>query len=898
LFTQPYFGFARLGSNHVQKTGFMKKYLLLALLFSGLFTSAQNTPADLICKAYFKYAVNDVLMSPVASTSINFYDKSEGTATSWWWDFGDGTTSTEQNPFHTFIQPVGGPTVKLSPYRTVSLTILTAEGCKSLYSEMINIVDGTTYTNPPSCKAIFKYSQTAYDSNVGTASFRLDNYSEGDSLSYFWQFDNGKTSTEQNPTVTFDIKPDKHAVSLTVTGKNNCSDTFYETVYIYDPNITVTDPIDCYINFGYKVNYDYKTLLPALTLDFYAKDVPFVTDWLWDFGDGSTSTEKNPTHSFNLPMNRDSVLGDPNPFRKVCLTVKTSSDCTPSHCETIDLYMNTYPVVPPKECSARYKYHQTEIDSIAGKVSFEFNNYSEGDSLTYNWFFDNGITSTEKEPVVTFDMKQLPLKASLTISGKNGCSDSFGDLVNLDIPIIYPPIYSDSTKCFVAFGYTPNFTVKTYAPALVLDFYDKTWPGSVKWNWDFGDGTTSEDQNPMHIFNLPLANADGSTDQIPYRQVCLTATTATGCTETYCENIDLYQKITPPDDPTPQCHAWIKYYRPSDVGSIPEVIPYQFIDASEGNVVRRLWQFEDGTTSTEETTMVNFDFAKPTQKVSLTIFTADSCSSTWTEIIYLNDNWIPTKPVWTYHMRVTGNFPIYMSSCAGTAHAQVYMNDSIVSADNYTWSTGELGQDVKGLCPTQTYSIKAITVDGSYVSSTFIFNSDGTVVEIPTDWYLSGRLDDQLINYKNENKNITVEWHLCDGSVVYGDSIPLNSINCGGKEANVIMKDAAGNVIYTDNISIKTLATRIKPDLQVSSSAKLYPNPVKDVLNIQYSGKLLNEMQIDIYDITGKSISSRKVYDVESGQNISLNVNSLRNGLYICKMISGKQIIGLEKFVK
>jgi hypothetical protein len=94
------------------------------------------------------------------------------------------------------------------------------------------------------------------------------------------------------------------------------------------------------------------------------------------------------------------------------------------------------------------------------------------------------------------------------------------------------------------------------------------------------------------------------------------------------------------------------------------------------------------------------------------------------------------------------------------------------------------------------------------------------------------------------------------------------------------------------------LATRVKPDQQVSAEVKVYPNPVKDVLNIQYSGKLLNEMQIEIYDVTGKNMSSQKVFNVESGQNISLNVNSLHNGIYICKMISGKQVIGLEKFVK
>jgi PKD repeat protein len=681
----------------------MKKYLLLALLFSGLMTSAQTSTTNGNCKAQFKHRVNDMLMSPVASTAINFDDRSEGNITLWWWDFGDGTTSTEQNPLHVFIHPVGGPNVKISPYRTVSLTILTSDSCKSFYSEMINILDGTTYTTSPSCKAMFMYSQTAYDSNVGTASYQLENLSEGDSLSYLWQFDNGKTSTEQNPTVTFDIKPDQHAVSLTVTGKNNCSDTFYETVYIYDPNAPVIDPTECKTAFGWNVNYDIKPFAAALTLDFYCKADPEAVKWSWDFGDGTTSDEQNPTHGFNYPIINDSIPGDPNPFRTICLTV----------------------------------------------------------------------------------------------------------------------------------------------------------------------------------------------------------TTVTGCVANSCQTIDIYKEAVPPVDPGPQCHAWIKYYRPSDIVSIPEVIPYQLIDASEGDVVRRLWQFEDGTTSTEATPLVNFDFMKPTQKVSLTIYTSDSCSSVWSEVIYLRDNWIDTsyvsKPVWYYHLRVTGNFPIEMSSCAGTAHAQVYLNDSLVEASNYTWWNGDQGQDIKGLCPTQTYSVKAIAPDGSSVWSEFIFNYDGTISEIPTyreNWYFTGSSDNQQIKFNLENKDLIIEWHLCDGSIVKGDSIPLNLINCGGNEANVVMKDAAGNVVYTDNISIKTLETRVKPNQQLSSEVKVYPNPVKDVLNIQYSGKLMNEMQIDIFDIAGKSISSRKVYNVEPGQNISLNVTSLRNGIYLCKMISGKQVIGLEKFVK
>jgi len=236
-----------------------------------------------------------------------------------------------------------------------------------------------------------------------------------------------------------------------------------------------------------------------------------------------------------------------------------------------------------------------------------------------------------------------------------------------------------------------------------------------------------------------------------------------------------------------------------------------------------------------------------------------------------------------------------MSSCAGYAMAQVYLKDSLVKADRYVWSTGAEGQEVKGLCPTQSYSVKAITPDGTIVSGTFIFNSDGTVSEIPVNWYITGARDNWQIQYDLIDKNYTVEWRLCDGTIVRSDSIPLNSINCGSSQSNLILKDAFGNVIYTENISLKTLATFLDPVKNVSS-VKLYPNPVNDVLNIEYAGNPQKVVQLEILAISGKQISVRNLYDVEPGQQISINVSSLRRGIYICKLISEKHLIGIEKF--
>jgi len=694
---QPFNAMFRLVNINAQKTVLMRKLLLFALMLSALMTGAQTSITNGNCKAQFKYAVNDKVMTLVAATAINFYDRSEGLVKEWYWDFGEGNTSREQNPMFVFNHPLISPNVKMSPYRTVSLTILTSDGCKSFYSEIINIMDGTPYV-APDCIARFKYYQTAYDSIGGTASFQFTNLSEGDSLKYTWQFDNGKTSNEKEPVVTFDLKQTERKVCLTVSGKNNCMNTFCDAVYVVNPDKPIVDPAECYTAFGYSVNYDIKTMVPALVLDFYSKASPEAVEWKWDFGDGTTSNEAKPTHIFNLPLVND-PLADPNPFRKVSLTVKTTTGCIVSYGETIDIYMKTNPV-----------------------------------------------------------------------------------------------------------------------------------------------------------------------------------------------------------DPVNQCHAWFKYYRPTDLITIPEVIPYKLLDVSEGKVIRRLWQFEDGTTSTEAEPQVNFNFQKATQKVCLTIYTADSCSSTWCETIYVAEPKVDTvyteKPVVNgYTMRYKSSFPMQMSSCAGYAMAQVYLKDSLINASHYVWSNGVEGQEVKGLCPTQSYSVKALTPDGTIVSGTFILNSDGTVTEVPINWYITGARDNWQVQCDLIDKNYTVEWRLCDGTMVRSDSIPLNSINCGTSQSNLILKDASGNVVYTENISLRSLATYLTPD-QVIASTKLFPNPVTDVLYIQYSGKSLNEMQIEIVDLSGRVVLVQNLFEIESGQQISLNVSSLRKGIYACKMTSGKQLVGIEKFSK
>lgn len=633
--------------------------------------------------------------------------------------------------------------------------------------------------------------------------------------------------------------------------------------------------------------------LPAIAVQFYDVSEGNVDSWFWEFGDGETSQEQNPMHVFYT----DSVGPDGsfNPFTVVKLTIFTLDSCISLYSDTIQVY--SPPVDPGQNCRAYFKYYQTVFDTINGTATVQFKAMTENDSLIFNWDFGNGETSAAQNPEIIFDASTDTYMACLKVTGSEDCTSSYCE------PVIIKNPYQtgiDSTECFAGFYYKINHEVETFAPALVLDFYSQN-ENAVEWRWDFGDGTLSDEPNPIHIFNYPLDKDSAGNMPDPYRNVCLTVRTATGCEATSCQTINIYMNDSIYPKPEPDCHARFKYYKPNDVFSIPEMVLYRFIDVSEGDVISRLWEFEDGTVSTDEVVDKGFDFMTSSQKVCLTVETADSCTSTWCETIFVSSippdtNYIPA-PLSEYSIRYEAYFPVWMSSCAGTVKATVYQNDSVINATNFVWSNGAEGQKAEGFCPTQTYSVKAITPDGYVVSGTFVFNADGTVTEVPVNWWISDSGDVIHTATDKRDPHYQIHWTLCDGTVVVQDSIPLNMINCDGTETNMFLTDSMGNVIYSESISLKAIATMVNTPTQ-EENIQLFPNPFNDVLNIQYNGKSLQEMQIELSDITGKRILLKSFYDVRSGDNISLNLSSLKKGIYVSRISTGNRIIAQQKLVK
>jgi PKD repeat protein len=187
------------------------------------------------------------------------------------------------------------------------------------------------------------------------------------------------------------------------------------------------------------------------------------TAWKWDFGDGSNSTEQNPTHVFT----RTGVYN-------VALTASSdtwSDTCTQYRC----IIVNTVPVAA------------FTANATSGRTPFsvQFTDQSS-DATGYQWQFGDGTTSTEQNPIHTYT---LPGSYTVTLVASGADYGSVSMQKPGYITVTDPPTV----------GFSAN-TTAGLAP-LAVQFNEST-TGSVQYfYWQFGDGGASLDRNPIHVYD-------------------------------------------------------------------------------------------------------------------------------------------------------------------------------------------------------------------------------------------------------------------------------------------------------------------------------------------------------------------------------------------------------------
>jgi PKD repeat protein len=356
-------------------------------------------------------------------------------------------------------------------------------------------------------------------------------------VTFRWDFGNGVTSSQTMPAaVTFQPDPTGKDTTYTVrlTSITPCgTSSVTSTVFIKAKPISIFSPsrtVGC----------------SPMTVTFTNTSPGSTNTYYYDFGDGTllTRTDKSPvTHTFITTVVRD-------------FTVKMVSENECGRDEssyTIRVSPNT--VLPELVVNAN---EQTGC----APFSVNFYNNSRGANL-FRYDFGDGSTPTitRTAPEVVRHTFTAAGTYTITLTASNGCSDT---TTTEQITVLPAPVT----------GFSADVTLG--CPGLAVQFRNTSVDG-VSYLWDFGDGTTSTEFQPRHVF----------TGAQEFYTVSLTSTNSLGCTST--TTLNQYIRIVAP--PTALFNV-----RPSTLISIPNYT-FRFEDESTNNPTIWAWDFGDGTSS-------------------------------------------------------------------------------------------------------------------------------------------------------------------------------------------------------------------------------------------------------------------------------------------------------------
>ena len=407
---------------------------------------------------------------------VQFTDTSsddEGPLVSWSWDFGDNQTSNVQNPEHIYAAA--------GKYLVV-LTVTDSGGLQVSGTRQITVLPPGN--NPPISN--FTYSQQNRKLVIDFKDTSTD--SDGNIVTWSWDFGDASFETTQNPSHSY-LSAGTYLVTLTVIDNNGKENSISKNV-IVNP-LANQAPIISSIT---GIQTSFKPLNAKFTETSSDTD-GFITQWDWNFGDGSTfsttdSTLKNPTHTYLFPGTY-----------RVSLTVTDDGlpDGTNKKTATTSIQ---FTVAPPPANQPPVALFTVDTNNVFAPVVINFTDAStdaDGRIVSWLWEFETGRSvfynaqTYQKTVSYTFNKSgTYPVKLTVRDDG-NLSSTYILDIViknNAPIAILSAspnPVLSQSSVSF--FG---------------NNSYDSD--GSItKYAWDFGDGTiiaqgtTSE----SHIYSKP-----------------------------------------------------------------------------------------------------------------------------------------------------------------------------------------------------------------------------------------------------------------------------------------------------------------------------------------------------------------------------------------------------------
>jgi PKD repeat protein len=614
-------------------------------------------------------------------------------ATSYSWDFGDNISSNEANPSHTYTAD-GTYTV-----------VLTASGPCGTNTASQTI----TIATPPT--AAFSAQNTT---GCAPLAVQFTNTSSANAGTFEWSFPGGipASSTAQNPTVTYEVAG-IYTVSLTVSNAVGSNTAVQSNLVVV--STTPAANFSATVS-GYTANL--------------ANNSTNAIAYSWDFGDGNSSSDANPSHTYAADGTYTVVL--------------TASN----NCGSTTYSQN---VVIANSPNAGFNATTT---SGCGPLTVQFNDLSSGNATSWAWTFPGGTpsTSNQQNPVVVYESSGV---YDVTLVATSAGGSSTFTQPNF-IQVFANPTADFST---VTNGYTVNFTNLSQ--------------NATTYVWNFGDGSNSGQQDPNHTYAM-----NGT------YTVTLTATNN-------CGTVTTTQTVNIAIAPVAAFAAG-----PATSGCIPMTV--QFTDQSQNNPTAWNWFFEGGTPATSNL----------------------------------------QNPVVTYNTPGVYGVQLEVSNAGGA---------------------------------NTTTSNSLITVEGLPTAG-FTFLSAGGEVK-----------------FTNTSTNGTsFTWNFGDGSPVSNEQNPQHSYTATGSyTVELTVLNNCGATTIQQTVSVEVTGTTLPNWLE---TFRVYPNPNNGVFMVEMQGQASSSVEFTLFNTIGQQVHHSE-YDFRSGSlQKQIRLTDLPAAMYTLRVRQGDKV--------
>lgn len=311
------------------------------------------------------------------------------TGAGYWTSSGSGTFAPDSTLGAQYL-----PSAADETSGSVVLTFISTNngGCNAVQdSVLINLI--------PSPTAAFTFVEDCF--NLPTT-FTDGSTSVGTVVGWEWDFGSG-TTNQQNPTFVFPTEGTQ-SVTLVVTSNNGCTDTLTQNVLVhYLPVADFTSPNPC-LNGG--TDFEDQSTVIGSTID----------TWNWNFGDGGTSTDQDPTH----------LYGSAGTY-PVTLIVSSSFGC-------LDTVTINSTVLPGP--NANFVVDDNTV-GLGQNVTFTDQSTPPADIISWFWDFDDGSTEITQDAIHAFDSAGY-YDVILVVTDNNGCIDTARNQIIVFLPPLIP----------------------------------------------------------------------------------------------------------------------------------------------------------------------------------------------------------------------------------------------------------------------------------------------------------------------------------------------------------------------------------------------------------------------------------------------------------------------------